>query len=250
MRLASGSLAQGRRGNGMIQREGAEWYALYKPPGLPVFHLHGEPESDCLCRRWLLNHPQAEAHEWEPGFLAGITHRLDIPTSGMVVVAKDPSALVKIRQLFTAKKLRKRYLFLSAKQVPWKEHTIDNPIAHDRRRKQRMVVKRGNSTPHRGRWRSAETRLLKLAAKQGMGLWQAEMETGEMHQIRLHAAFAGVALAGDRLYGGGERPFGFPVDFALHHAGLAGTGLHPEMLPPPDWWPGWAKESASLHLRW
>ena len=63
------------------------------------------------------------------------------------------------------------------------------------------------------------------------------MQTGVMHQIRAHAGFAGLALAGDRLYGGGQPPADFPVPFALHHVGLVGPGLAPPPVDPPRWWP-------------
>lgn len=68
------------------------------------------------------------------------------------------------------------------------------------------------------------------------------MQTGVMHQIRLHAAFAGLALVGDRLYGGGESPDFFPADFALHHVGLHGQHWEPAPVPTPDWWPVWVQK--------
>ena len=65
------------------------------------------------------------------------------------------------------------------------------------------------------------------------------MRSGVMHQVRLHAASVGLALAGDRLYGGGDwtcpRPEG--ALFALHHLGLVGPGLDPGTVPLPQWWP-------------
>ena len=69
-----------------------------------------------------------------------------------------------------------------------------------------MVVQRGRNTPHRGKWMSAVTRFSTSSkSKNGMHLWQAMMCTGVMHQIRLHAAIAGLALV-EILNGGGATP--------------------------------------------
>lgn len=64
-----------------------------------------------------------------------------------------------------------------------------------------------------------------------------------MHQVRVHAAVAGLALAGDRLYGGGPpTPWALAhapqaPPFHLHHLGLSGPDLAPRPLPVPGWWP-------------
>jgi 23S rRNA-/tRNA-specific pseudouridylate synthase len=57
------------------------------------------------------------------------------------------------------------------------------------------------------------------------------MSTGVMHQIRVHAAFLGVPLAGDARYGGGRTDDGFH----LHHVGFTGPGLRTEDVPCPTW---------------
>jgi len=62
-----------------------------------------------------------------------------------------------------------------------------------------------------------------------------------MHQIRIHAAFAGIALLGDRLYGGGEAPEYFPSSFALHHYGVQYSEWNIQNIAMPMWWPKWTK---------
>ena len=107
-----------------------------------------------------------------------------------------------------------------------------------------MDVRRGQDTPHRGRWLPASTALRRVGAGGGLGLWEAVITTGVMHQIRVHAAFVGLALAGDRLYGGGA-PLdaavvpGLPdgVPFLLHHVGLQGEDLAPPPCALPGFWP-------------
>ena len=222
----------------LLHAEGPGWLALCKPAGLPVFPPHDAPDGDCLLHRLLAARPAQGEADWPDGFAGGLAHRLDIPTSGMVLAATSPEALLWLRALFSEKRLLKRYRFLTARAVPWSEHHIQAPLAHDRRQKRRMVVQRGQSTPHRGAWLPAETWLTRQPASPwpGLSCWEARMRTGVMHQIRAHAGFAGLALAGDRLYGGGETPPGFPAAFALHHCGLSGPGLAPPALDLPAWW--------------
>lgn len=87
-----------------------------------------------------------------------------------------------------------------------------------------MVHERGRTTPHRGRWYPAHTEL----SRHRGATWKALITTGVMHQIRAHAASVGLALDGDRLYGG--RDTGTP--FALHHCRIEGIPGCP--FAPPD----------------
>ncbi len=216
---------------------------FFKPAGLSCFPLHDDPEKDCMLYRILRNNPELQELDWPSGFSGGIVHRLDIPTSGQLIVAKDVQSLHWIREQFSHKKLLKTYYFLSNKKVTWSENTITASIAHDRRKKKRMVVQRGANTPHKGKWLPAKTTFFRLGQADGIVLWQAQMSSGVMHQIRIHAAFAGIALLGDRLYGGGPSPSQWPSDFALHHYGLAAKNWQPTPQPIPDWWPEWVRTS-------
>jgi 23S rRNA pseudouridine1911/1915/1917 synthase len=208
--------------------------AVTKPAGMPVFPPHADPAGDCVLA-WLLVARPEQVGSWPAGFDGGIAHRLDIPTSGMLLVAKTPADLIWLRGLFAEKQLTKTYHLLTAKNPSWSSHTITVPIAHDRSRKKRMVVRRGGNTPHRGKWLEAETTFTRLRRVGELWRWSAVMSTGVMHQIRAHAGFAGLALVGDRLYGGGGDA-GFPVSFALHHINLNGPGLRPPKCPVPKWW--------------
>ena len=219
---------------------------LTKPAGIPVFPPHGDPSGDCLLHRAQRAGALAPAADWPEGFAGGIAHRLDTPTSGLVLAARSPSDLAALRAWFQAGALRKVYLFLSARSVPWSTHSIDRPIAHDPRRKQRMVVQRGASTPHRGAWLPARTTLRRLGPAPGGTLWAATIETGIMHQIRVHAAALGLALAGDRLYGGGpplSEEIGQPP-FRLHALLIDGPAGRWGAAPLPADWPGRSEAQA------
>lgn len=222
--------------------EEADWLWLSKPAGLPVFPPHADPGGDCLLG-WLLAHaPDQGTHEFPKGFAGGLAHRLDTSTSGVVLAARSPEALARARAAFADKRLSKTYQLLTAGDPPWREHTIDAPIAHHKRRKGRMVVQRGRSTAHRGKWYPASTSFRALRP----GCWEVSMRSGVMHQIRVHAGFAGLAILGDRRYGGAHLPDGLApegTEFALHHVGFTGLSEDAPRLPPPTWWSDWTPPS-------
>lgn len=212
-----------------------------KPAGVSVFPPHQDPGGDCVLQRLLAARPAQSPVAWPDGFAGGISHRLDVSTSGQLWVAQSVAGLVAIREEFRQRRLSKTYRFITAKDVPWDTHTVDHRLAHDRRRKSRMTYERGRSTPHRGEWYEAETRFARIRqVGDGLWLWEAVMRTGLMHQIRVHAAACGIALAGDRLYGGGDvvwpRPDG--VRFLLHHVGARSRTWEPATAPVPSFWPG------------
>lgn len=188
---------------------------LLKPAGLPVFPPHAEPAGDCLlARAAALLGPGP----WPPGFEGGLAHRLDTATSGVVVAARTPAALAALRAEFSGGLLRKFYVFRSAGggAVDFRERLVTVPLAHHPRRADRMIWPRTadpERTPHRGKWYPAWTTL----SRRG-DLWQAEIRTGIMHQVRAHAAFAGLALDGDALYGGA------PGAYTLHHRLIVSPG--------------------------
>ena len=118
--------------------EGERWVAWNKPPGIPVFPPHADPEGDCLLRQSGL-----DPVGWDPKFAGGLAHRLDTPTSGQVLSAKSTTDLDWLRASFVAGRLRKVYRFVSARSVPWDEHVVDTPIAHHKKKRAVMIVKRG-----------------------------------------------------------------------------------------------------------
>jgi 23S rRNA pseudouridine1911/1915/1917 synthase len=174
---------------------------LLKPPGLPVFPPHRDPAGDCLLRRLLAE--GAGAGDWPEGYAGGIAHRLDTATAGLVVAARDVASLVALRAEFASGALRKLYRFHTAATVPWTDRVVTDEIAHHQRRKDKMVIRQGPRSTHRGRWYPGWTRFTAL----GGPWWRAEIRTGVMHQIRVHAAAHGLPLTGDLLYGGAPGPF-------------------------------------------
>ena len=214
---------------------------LRKVSGVPVFEPHDGCGGSSLIGELLAAHPEQRQPSggvhWPDGFGAGIAHRLDTSTSGLVIAARSLEALEEARAAFSERRLRKRYFFLTDRHVDWDEHLVDHPLAHDRRKRSRMTWKRGRSTPHRGRWYEAQTRFRRIEDRvSGCHLWQATITTGVMHQIRVHAAAVGLPMLGDKLYGGSEDPRR-DGRFYLHHETLTGwpSDSVPVLSLPEDW---------------
>lgn len=205
----------------LLLGEDAHRLYLWKPPGIPVFPPHADPAGDCLLARLLARLP-ARLSGWPAGFEGGIAHRLDTATSGLVLAARVPADLPAVRAAFAEQRLRKVYWFRSRGDAL--DQVVEAPIAHHPRRADKMVVARPHGrTAHRGRWYPAWTRFRAM----GACWWEAEMHTGVMHQIRVHAASIGLALDGDPLYGGAEG------QRVLHAAWIEGEGWRSPLAPLP-----------------
>lgn len=218
------------------------WRFAHKTAGQPTLPRNDGARGDSVAERLLEEHPALATIAWPPSFLAGVCHRLDFWTSGLVVAAPSLDALEEARRLFASHTLRKRYLFLTDRDVPWQSHVVDAPLAHHRTNRRKMVWQRGTNTPHRGRWYTAHTELRRLGPRGALHLWEAIITTGVTHQIRLHAAAVGLALLGDRLYGGTSHEDG---RFFLHHDSIEGWPGGTPPSPRPTDWPSAAQETRS-----
>ncbi|MDR1863201.1 MAG: RNA pseudouridine synthase [Treponema sp.] len=175
--------------------EGAGLLILNKPPGLLV---HGRESLEELVRFYL--EPRlAPSLSFKPGPL----HRLDRPTSGILVFSTSLEGARRFSAMMRERKLRKEYLAIVDGIIEGEETWIDCLIRR-REAKKTLVPK----TPSESS-REAVTRVRPLASAGRRTLILAEIETGRTHQIRAQAAARGHPLSGDRKYGGSPLPGGF-----------------------------------------
>ncbi len=144
----------------------------------------------------------------------GIVHRLDKDTSGVMVLAKHPKAKAFLQQQFKQRTVKKSYLALVKGRLPEAEAVIQLPIGRHRRQPVRRAVVSGA--------RAAVTHYRTLRQYPGYTLVEVDLQTGRTHQIRVHFAHIGHAVAGDVMYGEKKRPAGLPRQF-LHAAQLTFT---------------------------
>ena len=203
--------------------------AIDKPFGL-VVHPGAAVLSGTLVNALLYYFPEVI---WVgEGGRPGIVHRLDMETSGVMVVARSPRAYESLKGQFKDRLVRKVYLGLVWGRMPGPDGRIDAPIGRHPRHGQRMSVRTRKP-------RAAETRYTVLQEFRETTLLEVRPLTGRTHQIRVHLAAAGHPLVGDTRYGrkrGGKR---YPRLF-LHAHRLAfahpATGQPVEFVSPlpPD----------------
>ena len=134
------------------------------------------------------------AHEESLGFLprAGIVHRLDKDTSGLMVVAKKEAAYLNLIEQLKERSVKRTYMAIVV-GVPISNKIINEPIGrHPKIRTKQAVVKNG---------KEAITRVSLSESFQGYSLLRVNLETGRTHQIRVHLTHAGYPIVGDSVYG-------------------------------------------------
>ncbi len=170
----------------------------------------------------------------------GVVHRLDRDTSGVMVVARTPTAAAHLKRQFKSRTVEKVYLALVKGEVSPPEGLIDAPIGRDPVRRKRMAAIAGG--------RAAQTAYRILAIQRDYSWVEVRPKTGRTHQIRVHLAAIGHPVAGDRIYGRRDHHIGRAAlhanELCLDHP-ASGERVHYEAPLPHDL----AQALAALNIR-
>jgi 23S rRNA pseudouridine1911/1915/1917 synthase len=198
--------------------EDGELIVIDKPAGLVVHPGAGQPD------RTLMNALLAHAPSLAGVPRAGIVHRLDKDTTGLIVVAKTVTAQASLAQQLADRTMRRVYLAIVQGDPP-ATGIIDAPLGRDARSRVRMAV------THRGKEARTSYRVLERFGH--AALVECRLETGRTHQIRVHFQHIRHPLVGDNVYRRGTRHgVSFPRQ-ALHAREL--TLVHPSKNTPMTW---------------
>ena len=207
-----------------IVHEDETLLVIDKPPGL-VVHPGAANWGGTLLNALLAHDPTLAAVP-----RAGIVHRLDKDTSGLLVVAKSLVSQTDLVRQLAARTVKREYLAVAHGRVA-RDGKVQAPIGrHPRSRTRMAIVARG---------RDAVTHYEVIERFEGATLLRCRLETGRTHQIRVHLAALGHPLVGDSTYGKRATKIAFARQ-ALHAERLALT--HPgtrrkvswRVDPPPD----------------
>ncbi len=165
-----------------------------KPSGMPVHPGHGRTSGTLV--HALLGRGTTLSPTGAPE-RPGIVHRLDMGTSGVMVVAKSEPAHRGLAAAFASRAVDKRYLALVWGRIDPEADTLTRAIGRSQRDALKMAV-----SATRGRSREAITDYRTAESFAGFSLLDVRPRTGRTHQIRVHLQAAGHPLVGDDRYGG------------------------------------------------
>jgi 23S rRNA-/tRNA-specific pseudouridylate synthase len=198
--------------------------AVYKPPGLASMPAKEQ------------RHYSVKASvERLIGAKVHLPSRLDVSAQGLMIMSVSELAHRKLQQAFEHRLIAKEYLCASAAESLWEQKTVELPLGRD---PAHPVLRRVDCE----NGKNAITKFTKLSkARSGstsVDVFRAQPVTGRTHQIRVHAAQAGIPLFGDRFYGGREADY-------LHLVSFAVELRHPvteqilRITLPERFWPEW-----------
>lgn len=173
-----------------ILYEDEDLVIVNKPQGMVVHPGAGNPDGT-LVNALLYHIDDLSGINGE--IRPGIVHRLDKETSGLLIVAKNDTAHVKLSEQLQNRTVKRTYWAIVHNQIPHEQGTIDAPIGRDPHDRQKFtVIKEG---------KEAVTHFKVLEHFNKYTLVEVSLETGRTHQIRVHFQYIQHPVAGDETYG-------------------------------------------------
>jgi 23S rRNA pseudouridine1911/1915/1917 synthase len=172
--------------------ENKDLIVINKPAGM-VVHPSAGHDTGTLVHAVLAHAPdiQGIGGEQRPG----VVHRLDKDTSGLILMAKNDAAFYALQKQFTERTVHKTYVALVDGTPPTPSGRIEASIGRDPAHRKKMAV----VSARKGRAAVSQYTILENFANHS--LLEVHPITGRTHQIRLHLAFIGCPVVGDRVYG-------------------------------------------------
>ena len=208
------------------------YLVIDKPAGMPVHPLVAT-EVGTVLNAVVARYPEVQG-VGEGGLRSGIVHRLDVDTSGTLLVATKQDTWIKLRGSFESHQIEKRYRAIAAGRLEaQRREVMDLVVARHRPARVRVVNRSSRSLPAGTRrcdltWRALQT-------FHGATLLEIKLGTGFLHQIRVMLAHLGHPVIGDTVYG--PAPSGDSVSAPrqmLHASFLGGDGIEATSSDPPD----------------
>jgi 23S rRNA pseudouridine1911/1915/1917 synthase len=205
---------------------GDDVIAIDKPAGLAVHPGAGRPDGT-LVNGLLAQFPEIAAVGGEER--PGIVHRLDMDTSGVMLVARTKAAYHSLVEQFGDRKVQKTYVALVVGSFPHASGTIEAPIGRSTADPRRMEVDWSG--------RTALSEFRRVVRTNDASLLELDLVTGRTHQARVHLAAVGFPVLGDSVYGtdgGADRQmlhaWRIAADLPDGTRLTARAGLHADML--------------------
>ena len=183
-----------------------------KPAGLLSVPGRGADKQDCLISRVQQIFPDAL-----------IVHRLDMATSGLLLMARGDEMQRRLSHLFRERQVLKRYVAVVRGKLASPTGEVDLPISADWPNRPKQQINQDT-----GKHSLTRYRLLSHDAEQNTSRIELEPVTGRTHQLRLHMAAIGHPILGDTLYGGEAST---QAKRLLLHAHMLSL-IHPQSLEP------------------
>ena len=177
--------------------EDSDIIVVNKPKGMVVHPANGNPDGT------LVNAIMAICKDSLSGIggeiRPGIVHRIDKDTSGLLIVAKNDNAHVKMSEQIKNHEVKKTYIALVRGVFKENEATIDMPIGRSTSDRKKMAVNKNG--------KNAITHIKVLKRFDKYTLLKVNIETGRTHQIRVHLSHIGYPIVGDYTYSNGKNEF-------------------------------------------